>query len=353
MAIEKGSVLLNEKAWDNLTLTVDNLAPSSIFVIIDENIENYCLPHFVAKFGARTSYQTIPIPLGERHKNIQTCIYLWETLSRKGADRNSLIVNLGGGVITDIGGFVASTYMRGISFINIPTTLLAMVDASVGGKTGIDFNHVKNQIGTIKLPEIVVIDADFLNTLPENQLLSGFAEMIKHSLIDGETSWNALNTINYSDMYSNPDLIMKSIRVKQEVVSEDPFEKGRRKVLNFGHTLGHAIESHFMDDSERFPLLHGEAIAIGMILAAYLSTETIGLTSEKLSAISSYIMSLYPKQNFSKEDIENIIQLMSFDKKNHNGKVLFVLMEDFGAFKLDCEVDNALIFKAFEFYRNF
>jgi len=329
------------------------MAPSNIFVIIDENIETYCLPHFISKFGPEANCQTIRIPHGEKNKNIHTCIYVWETLSRKGADRNSLIINLGGGIVTDLGGFVASTYMRGIPFINIPTTLLAMVDASVGGKNGIDFNHVKNQIGTIELPEMVVIDVAFLNTLSEKQKLSGFAEMIKHSLIKGEASWKRLRAIDYRNLYSNADVISESIHVKQAVVAEDPLEKGRRKVLNFGHTLGHAIESHCMTNPSSFPILHGEAIAIGMILATYLSAHTLGLSSDKLTAITSYILSLYPKENFNEKDIENVIHLMSFDKKNHNGKVLFVLMKDIGNFKMDCEVDNDLIFKAFEFYRNF
>lgn len=353
MTIEKGSVFLSEDAWKNLASIVAAIKPSSVFVIVDKNVENLCLPHFVARFSTSEIYEIIRIPVGEQHKNINTCLFVWETLSRKGADRNSLIINLGGGVITDLGGFVASTYKRGMPFINIPTSLLAMVDASVGGKTGIDFNHAKNQIGTVQLPEMVVIDTVFLNTLSEKQRLSGFAEMIKHSLIAGEDSWKQLKTLPLTEICSNPDLIWQSIQIKQRVVQKDPLEKGLRKVLNFGHTLGHAIESHFLSSPNRIPLLHGEAIAIGMVLASHLSFETYGLTSEKLSAITSYILSLYSKQNFNEKDIENIIKLMSFDKKNSNGKVLFVLMKDFGKFEMDCVVDNSLIFNAFDFYKNF
>lgn len=346
-------VFFDEDAWKKLNVAVKDLNPGHIFIIVDDHTENFCLPYFREKFDFKTSFSVVRIPAGEEHKTIDTCLYVWGNLAKNNADRTSLIINLGGGMVTDLGGFVAATYNRGIPFINIPTSLLAMVDASVGGKTGVDLQHIKNQIGTITLPEIVVADTHFLKTLPPQQLFSGFAEMIKHSIIEGENSWNELKKINISNISEQTNFIKQSIAVKQRIVKEDPNEKGRRKILNFGHTLGHAIESHFLEYPSKVSLLHGEAIAIGMILASYISSQICGLKSEKLHAISSYIVSLFPKQDFNDNDIKKIIGLMSFDKKNQNGQVLFVLLEDFGDFKTGCMVDNTLIIKAFEFYRSF
>lgn len=351
--IEKGTVALNEAAWILLKRQVENQKPSKVFVIVDENIEKHCLPLFAQHFDSLARYSLLRVPVGEKHKDIGTCLSLWEQLSAEGADKNSLIINLGGGVITDMGGFVAATFKRGIPFVNIPTTLLAMVDASVGGKTGIDFNHVKNQIGTITLPEMVVIDSKFLETLPERQLLSGFAEMIKHALIKGTAAWKALNEVELSEIRSKKEILWESIQVKREIVALDPFEKNQRKLLNFGHTLGHAIESHLLSTPGKTALLHGEAIAIGMILEMYLSHEVCGLSKSTLDTVTQSILNHYPKQEFTLEDIENITRLMIFDKKNESGKILFVLMSDFGAFRINQTVDNSLITKAFNFYKDF
>lgn len=353
MTTTKGMVFLNDQAWKTLKTTIKNLNPTRIFIIVDENTERECLPYFKRQFIFDKDFHLIQIPSGERYKNLDTCLLVWKTLSGNGADRKSLVINLGGGVVTDLGGFAASTFMRGISFINIPTSLLAMVDASVGGKTGVDLDHIKNQIGVIELPEMVLIDPEFLQTLPENQLLSGFAEMIKHSLIDGEESWNEIRTFDPSTILKQSKFLQKSIQIKEKIVLEDPKEQGKRKLLNFGHTLGHAIESHFLNSETKTQLLHGEAIAIGMILASYLSYEMCTFPKTKVQEISTYLVSLFPKQKFSEKDTQSIIKLMSFDKKNRNDKVLFVLMEDFGSFKTDCVVDNQLIIKAFEFYRDF
>lgn len=353
MTTTKGMVFLNDQAWKTLKTTLKNLNPTRIFILVDENTERECLPYLKKHFTDKTPFSLIRIPSGERYKNLDTCLSVWKTLSENGADRKSLVINLGGGVVTDLGGFAASTFMRGISFINIPTSLLAMVDASVGGKTGIDLDHLKNQIGVIELPEMVVIDTEFLQTLPKNQLLSGFAEMIKHSLIDGEESWNEIRTFDPNTILKQSEFLRKSIEIKEKIVLEDPKEQGKRKLLNFGHTLGHAIESHFLNSKTKTPLLHGEAIAIGMILASYLSYEICKFPKTKVHEISTYILSLFSKQKFSEKDIQSIIKLMSFDKKNRGGKVLFVLMEDFGSFKTDCVADNQLIIKAFEFYRDF
>ncbi len=352
MRHEKGLVHMNENAWTILASTIHQMKPSTIFVIVDENTELHCLSYFSKKFKSISKFSVVRIQSGENHKTIAACLFVWEELSRMGADRDSLIVNLGGGVVTDLGGFVAATFKRGLSFINIPTSLLAMVDASIGGKNGVDLGHVKNQIGVIQLPEMVLIDTIFLETLPNPQLISGMAEMIKHGLIKGETSWKQIKSMDPTHKEEFTKLIWKSIEIKNGVVLEDPLEKGRRKVLNFGHTLGHAIESHFLNHKHKTPLLHGEAIAIGIILASYISSKMLGLAEEKLSEISKHILTLFPKHEFTPNDIGHIQNLTLYDKKNRNGKVLFVLMEDFGIFSIDCIVDNLLVTSAFEYYKS-
>lgn len=344
---------MNEKAWEILDSNIQLLKPSKIFVIVDENTEVHCLPYFSKKFKSISQFTVLLINSGENNKNIATCLVTWEKLSNMGADRGSLIINLGGGVVTDLGGFAASTFKRGIPFINIPTSLLAMVDASIGGKTGVDLGHIKNQIGIVQLPELVLIETSFLDTLPHTQLLSGMAEMIKHGIIQGESCWKEIKSMDPNNKQEFEKLIWESIQIKNGIVLEDPLEKGKRKILNFGHTLGHAIESHFLDDKKKTPLLHGEAIAIGMILAAYISSEILDLETEKLSDISQHILSLFPKQSFTENDIEHIQNLTIYDKKNRNGKVLFVLMKDFGKFFIDCTVDKHLIINAFDYYKSF
>lgn len=350
---EKGLVYKGDKTWEELSNNIQDLKPTKIFILVDESTRIHCLPYFLKKNNFETIPETIIIPEGEVHKNIETCVKVWETLSEKGADRNSLIINLGGGVVTDLGGFVASTFMRGLSFINIPTSLLAMVDASVGGKNGIDLGHKKNQIGVINLPEMVVLDTVFLKTLPQEHIISGVAEMLKHGLIHSKAYWERIKNVDVSNSLTFNDLIWDSIAIKKEIVIKDPLEKDLRKTLNYGHTLGHAIESYFLESSDKKNLLHGEAIAVGMILATYISKEMFKFPKETLEDVTNSIFSYFPKQSFKQNDIASIINLMAFDKKNRNGKVLFVLLEDIGIHKYNCEVDNVLIYKAFEFYKNF
>lgn len=353
MIQKEGLVLLNKNTWKILASHIEEMKYSNIFVIVDENTETHCLPRFNEKIDLDYKWKVLQVPSGEKYKNIDTCISLWEQLSDKGADRNSLIINLGGGMITDIGGFVASTFKRGLAFVNIPTTLLAMVDASIGGKNGIDFKLAKNQIGTINFPKMVVVENSFLDTLPKRQLISGMAEMLKHSLIYSDESWERINSLDPLNKPEFEELIWESIEIKSEIVSLDPLETNLRKTLNYGHTLGHAIESHCMSSAEREPLLHGEAVAIGMILATYISNQLLDLPEKRLTEVSAKILSIFSKQIFSQNEIENIINLLVFDKKNRNGNVFFVLIHDIGEPKTDCVVSNSLIYNAFEFYKNF
>jgi len=353
VGMEKGGVYKNEMGWEQLSRIISLSKPSKIFILVDENTAVHSLPYFFTKSKLTISSEIITIPAGEEFKNIASCVKVWEFLSEKGADRNCLMLNLGGGMITDLGGFVASTFMRGIIFVNIPTTLLAMVDASVGGKNGVDLGHKKNQIGVINLPEIVILDVEFLKTLPREQLISGLAEMLKHGLIYSNEYWQRIKNVDIANKADFEILIWDSVEIKKEIVAKDPLEKNLRKTLNFGHTLGHAIESHFLKDSSKANLLHGEAVAVGLILAAYISKNIVNFPSETLNDVTKSIFKYFPKQSFTQNDIAEIINLLAFDKKNRNGKVLFVLLEDIGRHKCNCEVNNELIYKAFEFYKKF
>ena len=348
---KKGSVYCNSKSWASLDAKIKELNPSKVFVLVDTNTNVHCLPLFINKKSFDNTYEILEIPDGEINKNIHTCSLLWERLSNKGADRNSLIINLGGGVVTDLGGFVASTFKRGVYFINIPTTLLSMVDASVGGKNGVDLGLLKNQIGIINNPEMVLIDIDFLKTLPKNQITSGYAEMLKHGLIHSEKYWNDVKAFNEFNIDKIEDLIWDSVLIKNDVITKDPLEKNIRKTLNYGHTLGHAIESYSLDQNDLPHLLHGEAIAIGMILTSYISHKQLGFPERILDDISQCIIKKFNKVSFNKKDIDAIIQLLKYDKKNYNGKVLFVLLNNIGAHKLNCEVSNLLIREAFKYYK--
>lgn len=349
---ERGSVYCGKAGWEILNEKVNEFRTSKIFIFTDENTQKFCLPYLLKKTDFEADPEILVIPHGEIHKNIQTCSLLWGQLSEKGADRKSLIINLGGGVITDLGGFVASTFMRGIEFMNIPTSLLGMVDASVGGKNGVDLGVLKNQIGVINNPLFVLVDIEFLKTLPKPHFTSGTAEMLKHGLIYSENYWEEVKNFDNNNQKEAEVLIWKSIEIKSEIVTKDPFETGGRKTLNYGHTLGHAIESHFLESKGK-QLLHGEAIAVGMILSTFISNEILGFLLEKLENVTKVILQKFTKQSFTENDIEAIIKLLDFDKKNRNGKVLFVLLNDFGSYKTDCEVSNPLIYKAFEYYKNF
>lgn len=340
----------NAEAYEQLNKYLVNNTVSSIFVLVDSNTAEFCLPRFLSALQTETTIETIEIEPGEASKTIETCMGVWETLSDLGADRKSLIINVGGGVVTDLGGFVASTFKRGIPYINVPTSLLAMVDASVGGKTGVDLGALKNQIGVIAQSQMVLIDTHYLNTLPGKEMRSGHAEILKHGLIASKDYW--LKAINLSEltMDSYDELIYESVIIKNNIVTQDPTEQGMRKALNFGHTLGHAIESFLLEHEEKAAILHGEAVAVGMILALYLSVEHEGFPkAESLKACES-LKGIYGGIDFNKKDIEAIIGLLKFDKKNVGGRINFVLLKDFGKPVFDCQVSNTSIYEAFEFY---
>jgi 3-dehydroquinate synthase len=324
-------------------------AYSSLFILVDTNTQRECLSRFLEQTKLDPS-AVLVMDAGEENKNLSTCESLWNELSSLGADRDSVLINLGGGVVTDLGGFVACTFKRGIDFYNVPTTLLSMVDASVGGKTGIDLGPLKNQIGIIQEPQQVVIDSQWLATLPKEEVRSGFAEMLKHGLIADSKYWEELKTLEHLNPKVLSSFIKPSVAVKSKVVEEDPREKGLRKILNFGHTLGHAIESYFLVEKDKQRLLHGEAIAIGMVLEAYLSTHCSGLSQEEALDIKTTFKRFYPKTEITKQDIEAILALLRHDKKNKAGRVNFVLLNKIGTPAIDIEVPQALFEKAFDYY---
>jgi len=343
-------IFFNETGYEKINLFISENNYSSIFILVDEHTNEYCLPKFLPNLATEIPIEIIEIEAGEEIKNITTCVEIWSILSELGADRKSLIINLGGGVITDIGGFIASTFKRGIDFINVPTTLLGMVDASIGGKNGVDLGNLKNQIGVINVPKMLLISTDFLETLSQREMRSGLAEMLKHGLIYDKNYWEQFLDLTKVDFADFDALIYRSIEIKNEIVKQDPTENGIRKALNFGHTLGHAIESHFLESET--PLLHGEAIAIGMILESYISKEKELLSNEEFHQIKYIISNIYEPHNFSDEDVISIQNLLIHDKKNEYGKVQFALINGIGKIIINQSVENELIINSFRDYKS-
>ncbi len=346
-----GAVYFGNDSWKQLQQIIDKQDASSVAILVDTNTKNHCLPVFNEHIKLAKPAFIIEISAGEEHKNIASCLEVWGELSQNGFDRASLIINLGGGVVTDLGGFIACTYMRGITSINIPTSLLAMVDAAVGGKNGVDLGALKNQIGIIKDPLAVIIAPEFLKTMPQNQLTSGFAEMLKHGLIYSNDYWQRLQSFNTTNISEAENLIWESIEIKNEIVTEDQQETGRRKTLNFGHTLGHAIESYCLETNHMHSLLHGEAIAIGMILALHISVNQEGFPEDTYNSASKRLLKVCGKVQFSSDDITEIIKLLKHDKKNISGKVLFVLLKDIAQPLINKRVEDHLILKSFDAYK--
>ena len=322
---------------------------SSVFILVDTNTKKNCFSRFINQTRLDNP-KIIFMRAGEENKNIQTCEELWNQLSELGADRNSVLINLGGGVVTDLGGFVACTFKRGIDFYNIPTTLLAMVDASVGGKTGIDLGSLKNQIGIIREPKQVIIDSQWLETLPKKELRSGFAEMLKHGLIADPSYWYELINIKKLDAITLAKYIKSSLAIKEKIVLKDPTEKNLRKILNFGHTMGHAIESYFIADNDKERLLHGEAIVVGMILESFLSVHCCNFPEKDAIDVKESLSHYYPHVKISKIDREGILSLLRHDKKNNGSGINFVLLENIGKPRIDVNVKQELFYKAFDFY---
>jgi len=341
------SIYIGNDVFEQLLEHLIERSYSKVFVLVDEHTEKFCLP-------ALTKYlfdiKLIRIQSGEEHKNISTAQLIWDTLQNQHADRNSVLINLGGGVVGDIGGFCAATFKRGMDFINVPTTLLAMVDSSIGGKTGIDYNGVKNAIGVITQPKAIYINPDLLNTLPKEELLNGFAEIMKHGLILDKSYWEKIVKTGFDDRSKISGLINGSIKLKLDVVKKDPFEVSYRKILNFGHTIGHAVESYSLQHDKK-PLKHGEAVALGIICEAYLSKVMLDLSNKELRQIGEFISQYFPKYSLRTILSPELIKIMRQDKKNENeDSINFTLLRKIGKGSIDHVCSESQIAAALNYY---
>jgi len=323
---------------------------SRFFILTDDNTAQHCLPAVQQALtdAGISNFDLIEINAGEESKDIDFCIGIWKMLIDFGADRKSLMINLGGGVISDLGGFAASTFKRGIDFVHVPTTLLSQVDASVGGKTGIDIDSIKNIIGTFTQPKAVFIEYNFLNSLPPRQILSGLAEMLKHGLICDANYWNQLKNSDLSR--PSAELVYRSVEIKNKVIIEDPKEMGIRKSLNFGHTVGHAVETYSLTHDDGKHITHGEAIAIGMICEAWLSYKKIGMSQADLNEIVEMITRLYPKYHLEESWNAELFALMQKDKKNQNGQINCTLLKQIGHYSIDNICTEAELCDSLRYY---
>lgn len=343
-------VVFNQDGTAVLNQLLEQSSYSQIFILVDSNTQEHCLAPFLANLVTDIGIEVIEIDPGEENKTIATCQGVWDALAHLDADRKAVIINLGGGVVTDLGGFVASTFKRGIDFINIPTTLLAMVDASVGGKTGVDLGVLKNLIGVINNPQLVHIDTSYLRSLSSQEMRSGLAEVYKHGLVASKAYWESLLSLDQLTTAHLDTIIYDSVLIKNDIVLKDPTEQDLRKSLNFGHTLGHAIESYCLESTKRKRLLHGEAIAIGMLLEAYISEQLGMLEKKSLDQIAAVLTDMYEPHPFTDQEIDRIMENLKYDKKNSMGTILFVLLDNIGRPVLDQKVPNDLIVKAFGYY---
>ena len=345
--MEKQKIIISEDLCQSLTQAIDEVKHDLLFVLCDETTERLCLP-VVSGFECMKPAKRITIPATDTYKTLESLSHVWSELQRMGATRHSLMVNLGGGMVTDLGGFAASTFKRGIPYINIPTTLLSMVDASVGGKTGINFGGLKNEIGVFNNARSVILDTTFLRTMDHENLLSGFAEMLKHGLINNEQMWAELITLNIEHLAFNAQMIADNVAVKQRIVTEDPTEQGIRKALNLGHTAGHAFESLAL---ERKPVLHGYAVAWGLIVELYLCCVKTGFPQDKMRQTVAFIKENYGRMAITCDDYPHLIELMHHDKKNQGNSINFTLVGGIGDIRINQTATEEEIKDALDFYR--
>jgi 3-dehydroquinate synthase len=329
----------------NLRNTFSNFDKSHLIVLCDSNSKKYCLDHFYDSIGIN-DLPIIQIPSGEENKNIETCKHIWTSLLKLNCDKSTILINLGGGVVTDAGGLAASIFKRGINFIQVPTTLLAMVDAAIGGKNGVDFLDIKNALGTIAEPLLTIIDYKYLETLDNRLLRSGFAEMLKHGLILDQNHWRRLINADYRHLDYN--LIARSLEIKRQIVEKDPCEKSIRKLLNFGHTLGHGIEAYGL--RHKLDILHGEAIAAGLIMESYISFKMSLISESTFLEIESQINFFYKPISINKKAFLEIMSFIKQDKKNENGAIRFVLLKEIGKGIYNIDVNEDFIIESLEFY---
>ncbi len=345
----KQNILISPNLQQDLAVAISECEHDRIFVLTDTVTYKKCWPSIRDFFVLKNA---LPIVIGatDTHKDLQSLAQVWQSLAEGDATRHSCLINLGGGMVTDLGGFAASTFKRGIDFINIPTTLLAMVDASVGGKTGINFNGLKNEIGTFCNARFVILNTKFLQTLDHKNIYSGYAEMIKHALISNQAMWAQLIGFDIADrdLEQLQRMVAESVKVKETIVTKDPLEKGIRKALNLGHTFGHAFEAWSL---RRRPILHGYAVAYGLVCELYLSAIKVGFPTDKMRQTVNFIKEYYGKLDFTCDDYAELIELMHHDKKNTTGSINFTLLSDIGEIKIDQTATEDEIKETFDFYR--
>ena len=342
-------VVISDNLTEALATAIAECEHDRTFILVDETTERCCLP-IVSGLDCVRGAQIIVIGATDSHKTLESLSHVWEALGEGGATRHSLLINIGGGMVTDLGGFAASTFKRGINYINIPTTLLSMVDASVGGKTGINFRGLKNEIGVFSNASTVILDTTFLKTLDAENICSGYAEMLKHGLISNEKMWAELINFDLArpDLQQLQTMVADSVAVKQRIVTEDPLEQGIRKALNLGHTVGHAFESFALKHS---PILHGYAVAYGLISELYLSTVKTGFPSDKMHQTVSFIKEHYGKMAITCDDYPTLLELMTHDKKNVAGTINFTLLGGIGDIRINQTATKEDIYEALDFYR--
>jgi len=344
------NIIFSQQIEVELRKIVLKYPSGKVFLLTDQTAAGYCLP-LIQSVIDEFSIKTVIIASGEENKNIQSVGLVWNFLSNNGADRKSLLINIGGGMLTDLGGFAASTFKRGLDFVNIPTTLLAQVDASLGGKTGFNFNGLKNEIGVFMEPNSVIINTNFLKTINLRNFLSGYAEMLKHGLIKSQAHWDELLAFDMEniDYDALQEIIAHSVAVKEWHVLNDLTEQNIRKALNFGHTIGHAFESYAMKTGR--PIYHGYAVVYGMIAELYLSVKQCGLGIEELNSISSWMIARYGKFEIQESDFEALYQLMTHDKKNEGKRINFTLIPEIGKVEINVDCSKELIVEALEYYK--
>lgn len=346
--MNKQKVVISDDIVSELNSAIAQCEHDKFFILTDSTTVTLCLP-LICKMPILQEAITITIPDTDTHKDLESVVQVWQQLSKNGATRHSLLINLGGGMVTDLGGFAASTFKRGISFINIPTTLLSMVDASVGGKTGFNFNGLKNEIGVFNNSDCVIIDTHFLKTMDHKNLCSGYAEMLKHGLISNDAIWAQLLQYDLStpNLHALGSMIGQSVKIKENIVTKDPTEQGLRKALNLGHTIGHAFESFALQHT---PILHGYAVAYGLIAELYLSAVKTHFPQDKLRQTVGFIKRQYGKMDISCKDYDTLIELMTHDKKNTSGNINFTLLADVGDICINQTASNEEIKEALDFY---
>ena len=348
--MSKKEVILCESLEVSLGRAIEKCPHDRLFILTDEQTHRLCMPQMREVSFLKDAIE-ITIGAGDVHKTLETLASVWQILSDKGASRHSLLINLGGGMVTDLGGFAAATFKRGFAYINVPTTLLAMVDASVGGKTGINFNGLKNEVGVFAPADSVLIETEFLRSLDAQNFFSGYAEMLKHGLISNEAHWAELLNFNTDliDYKYLKKLVGESVQVKENIVEQDPFEHGIRKALNLGHTVGHAFESLAL--AENRPVLHGYAVAWGIVCELYLSHLKTGFPKEKMRQTIQFIKENYGSFTFDCKQYEQLYALMLHDKKNTAGVINFTLLKEIGDISINQTADKDQIFGMFDFYR--